>query len=222
MSEIGAERQARVREMLSCRLGSVTAVVEAVHRRHNTSAILRSCEAFGVHEVQMVSGEFQPSRGAARGAERWLQLERHAHTTPCVRSLKARGFRVFVADLVEGAHTVDTLPVDKPVAVLFGSEMVGVSEEARAVADGAVTVPMWGLTESLNVSVAAACILQRTTTRRRDFIGSAGDLDPARQQAFFDAWVIAETQARIARRSRVGEPDRDPCPATEDAPRPGE
>jgi tRNA (guanosine-2'-O-)-methyltransferase len=203
VSEIGLERQARVRAMLTRRLGSVTAVVEAVHRRHNTSAILRSCEAFGVHEVQMVTGQFRPSRGAARGAERWVELVRHPQTAPCVQGLKDRGFRVYVADLAPGAYTVDTMPVDQPVAVLFGSELVGVSDEARSVADGAVTVPMWGLTESLNVSVAAACILQRTTSRRRAHIGRTGDLDPARQEAFFDAWVIAETKARIARRKRV-------------------
>jgi tRNA (guanosine-2'-O-)-methyltransferase len=190
--------------MLTRRLGSVTAIVEAVHRRHNTSAILRSCEAFGVHEVQMVTGTFRPSRGAARGAERWVEIVRQPQTTPCIQALKDRGFRVYVADLAPGAYTVDTMPVDEPVAVLFGGELVGVSDEARAVADGAVTVPMWGLTESLNVSVAAACILQRTTARRRAFIGRSGDLDPARQQAFFDAWVISETKARIARRRRVG------------------
>ena len=75
---ISASRKARVRAALEHRLGSVVTVVEAVHRRHNTSAILRSCEAFGVHEVHMVTGPFRPAKGAARGAERWLDLRLHA------------------------------------------------------------------------------------------------------------------------------------------------
>lgn len=200
---IRAERRARVRAMLTRRLGSVVGIVEAVHRRHNTSAILRSCEAFGVHEVHMVTGPFRPAKGAARGAERWLELHRHEHITPCIEALQARGFRVYVADLADDAVTPDTLPVDGPVAVLFGSEMDGVSDEARAAADGAVIVPMSGLTASLNVSAAAACILQRVTTRRRARFDGPGDLDVARQDAFYEAWIGRELEARAGRRARL-------------------
>ena len=189
---IGAERKARVREALARRLGSITVIIEAVHRRHNTSAILRSCEAFGVHEVHMVTGHFHPSKGAARGAERWLELHRHAEVAPCIERLKARGFRVVVADLQPEAHSPDTVPIDTPLAVVFGNELHGVSDEAREAADGAVIVPMMGLTESLNVSVAAACILQRVTTRRREQIQARGDLHPDRAAAFDRAWQEAE------------------------------
>jgi tRNA (guanosine-2'-O-)-methyltransferase len=200
---IRAERVARVRAMLTRRLSTVVGVVEAVHRRHNTSAILRSCEAFGVHEVHMVTGPFRPAKGAARGAERWLELHPHETVTPCIEGLQARGFRVYVADLDDRAVTPDAVPVDGPVAILFGSEMSGVSGAARAAADGAVIVPMWGLTASLNVSVAAACILQRVTTRRRAAIGAEGDLDAGRQQAFFEDWLVREQEARRGRRARL-------------------
>ena len=199
---ISPGRKARVRAALLRRLGSVVVVVEAVHRRHNTSAILRSCEAFGVHEVHMVTGPFRPSKGAARGAERWLELHQHPEIGPCIAGLKARGFHVVVADLQDHAHTQDSVPVDQPVAIVFGNELEGVSDEARALADGAVVVPMLGLTESLNVSVAAACILQRLTTRRREQIDAAGDLSEARQASFDRMWQEREDEVRRARQQR--------------------
>lgn len=196
-------RKARVRAALDRRLASVVTVVEAVHRRHNTSAILRSCEAFGVHEVHMVTGPFRPSKGAARGAERWLELQLHAQIADSLDALRARGFRIVVGDLQDDAHTPDSVPVDGPLAVVFGNELEGVSDAARARADGAITVPMMGLTESLNVSVAAACILQRVTTRRRDHIGVPGDLPEARKDAFDRMWQAREDAVRLARQART-------------------
>lgn len=195
-----------MRAALQARMGSVVVVLEAVHRRHNVSAILRSAESFGVHEVHMVIGPFRPSKGAARGAERWVELHRHDSLGPCIADLKARGYRVVVADVGVGAASPEHVPVDQPLAILFGSEHTGVSELARSLADGAVTVPMRGLTESLNVSVAAACILQRVVERRRAHVGH-GDLEPARQDAFFDAWVLAEEEEKRGRRSRLAEDD---------------
>jgi len=200
------DRKERVRAALQARMGSVVVVLEAVHRRHNVSAILRSAESFGVHEVHMVIGPFRPSKGAARGAERWVELHRHDSLGPCIADLKARGYRVVVADVGVGAASPEHVPVDQPLAILFGSEHTGVSELARSLADGAVTVPMRGLTESLNVSVAAACILQRVVERRRAHVGH-GDLEPARQDAFFDAWVLAEEEEKRGRRSRLAEDD---------------
>jgi tRNA (guanosine-2'-O-)-methyltransferase len=119
-------------------------------------------------------------------------------------ALHERGFKIFVADLTDDAHNPSTLPVDGPVAILMGAELTGVSDEARAHADGAICVPMAGLTESLNVSVAAACILQRVTERRREIVGD-GDLPKDRQEAFFEAWKAREVLARqgLLARSRL-------------------
>ena len=199
---VGQERQARVRRMLADRLGSVVVLAEAIHRRHNTSAILRSCEAFGVHDVHLITGRFRTSRGAARGAERWLELSRWGSIAECIAHLRSRGFRIFIADLADDAYTPDSLPVDGPVAILFGNELNGVSDEARALADGAVIVPMRGLTESLNVSVAAACVLQRVSERRREVVG--GDLPAERQAAFFAAWLEREELSKRGVIARVG------------------
>ena len=200
---VSAERQDRVRRMLAARLGSVCVIAEAIHRRHNTSAILRPCEAFGVHEVHLITGKFRTSRGAARGAERWLELHRWSNLEECVASLKARGFSIWIADLADDAATPDTLPVSGPVAILFGNELNGVSPTARDLADGSVIVPMRGLTESLNVSVAAACVLQRVCERRRSVVGG-GDLPTAKQESFFAGWLAREEQSKLGVIARVG------------------
>jgi tRNA (guanosine-2'-O-)-methyltransferase len=181
--------------MLADRLGSIVVILEAVHRRHNASAIIRSCECFGVHEVHLVTSGFRPSKGAARGSERWVDVKCSDNIDDVVDSLRERGFKIFVADLDEHAHTPDSLPLDAPVAILMGAELTGVSDRARALADGSICVPMYGVTESLNVSVAAACILQRVTERKRAELGG-GDLSTNRQQEFFDAWQIREIETK--------------------------
>jgi tRNA (guanosine-2'-O-)-methyltransferase len=200
--EAWERRAGRVRAALAQRIGSVVAVVEAVHRRHNTSAILRSCEAFGVHEVHLISNDFRPAKGAARGSERWVDLRVHATTASSLSDLKARGFAIYVADLGVDAFTPDDVPLDRPLAVVFGGEVAGISDQARALADGVITVPMRGLTESLNVASAATCALYRLAERRRALLSGAGDLDPAREQAFYDAWQAEEQAARAGMDAR--------------------
>ena len=202
-SPISRERRERVRRVLAGRLASVVVIIESVRRRHNTSAILRTAEAFGLHEVHLVTGSFRPARGASRGAERWLELHRHAEVGPCIAALQARGFRVLIADLAESSFTPENVPVDRPIAILFGSETAGVSEEARALADGVITVPMDGLTESLNVSTAAACLISRVAQRRRAAHGP--DLEHERQEAFYADWIERESEARAGARARTEE-----------------
>ena len=98
---------------------------------------------------------------------------------------------------------IENVPVDRPVALLFGSETAGVSDEARALADGVITVPMDGLTESLNVSTAAACLISRVAQRRRAAFGP--DLEQERQDAFYADWVDRESEARAGAQARTEE-----------------
>lgn len=192
--EVTPERRARVEQALAQRTGSVVAVAEAVHRRHNTSAILRSCEAFGIHEVMLVTGGFQASPGAARGAERWVCSRAIPSIDSALEELKTRGFRIFVADFIQPSWTPEEVPVDQPLAVVFGSEARGVSEAARAHAFGAITIPMRGLTTSLNVSVSAALILRTVADRRRALVGA--DLSESEKSRFREQWLEQEREAR--------------------------
>lgn len=205
MQEMGEARRARVEAALARRLGSVVAVAESVRRRHNASAILRSCEAFGVHEVHLITAGFKVSPGAARGAERWVHKRRFDTTAESFADLRTRGFRVYVADLLPGAFTPESVPVDGPLAIVFGSELRGVSAEARAAADGAVRIPMLGLTASLNVSVSAAILLRAVTERRRAFLGAEGDLPAGVRDAFLHEWMDADARAERGRIARTEE-----------------
>lgn len=154
-------------DLMDRRIPDITVVLEAVRRRHNVSAILRSSEAFGLHEAHLVTNTFRPSVGSAKGAERWLELQLHDSPATCFEHLRARGYRIYVADFAEDALSPEEVPVDGPVAVLFGTELTGVSAEARALADGVVTIPMTGVTQSLNVAAAASVTLYTLTQRRR-------------------------------------------------------
>ena len=187
-------------DLLDRRRSDVIFVAEATHRRHNVSAIMRSAEAFGVHEAHLVAPTFKASKGAAKGAERWMDIHMHAETGACVAALRERGFRIYVADFEEGALTPADLPVDAPLALLFGGELAGVSEEARALADGAICIPMRGVTQSLNVSVAAAILLREACEKARSSGRPAG-ITGADRHRFLKSFLLRERERTGADRA---------------------
>ena len=156
-----------MRRVLEGRLGLVRCAVEAVYHRHNVSAILRSCDAFGVHHVHLVGGEGPAGTGPARGAERWLALHGHPTTADALAAVREAGCDLWVADLADDAVPPEQVPLDRPVCLWFGAELLGVSPEARAAARGVVGIPMAGMAQSLNVSVAAAVALRPVADRAR-------------------------------------------------------
>ena len=194
-------REKRMKEVVSKRLKDITLVAEGTHLRHNLSAIIRSAESFGVATVHLISAEKNTISGAAKGGERWVNLEIHEKTEQCFDLLKKQGYAIFVADLQEHAYTPDTLPLDRPVAVVMGTELVGVSAEAKKLADGAVILPMYGMTQSLNVSVASACLLYRLSSRMRE--ESKGFLSPAEQECLVTEWKERESAEKNTRQKRI-------------------
>lgn len=213
--EVGWPRVGRVLAALHRRVGSLVVACESVRRRHNTSAILRSAEAFGVHEVHLVTEAFRASPGASRASERWVDLRKFPSTEASFAELRQRGFRVAVADLGDAAWTPEDVPLDRPLAVLFGSEFTGVSAWAREHADGCVQIPMQGLTQSLNVSVSAAILIRTLTMRVRSLRGA--DLDEAAKRRFLAAWIEAEGSAKAGWLGRTGDA-ASPAAEPQDAP----
>ncbi len=181
-------RTLRMQTALAQRLRWVQCAVEAVYHRHNISAILRTCDALGIHYVHLIEGHFKPSPGAARGTERWLSLKQHSDPVEAIRSFQAQGARVFVADLADDALTPEQIPLDQPVVLWFGAELIGVSPEARAAADGVVSIPMHGFAQSLNVSVAAALTLRPVAEAARRQ-GENALLTPAEKEAIWATWM---------------------------------
>lgn len=198
-----AERRLqRLEAALSERLSFVRCAIQAVHHRHNMSAILRTADALGVHHVHLIEGHFEPSKGASRGAERWLDLHHHASVAEGIAAIQEAGCAVWVADLTEDSVPPEAIPLDRPVCLWFGAELIGVDPEAAAAADGVVHIPMRGLAQSLNVSVAAALAMRAVVERARDQHGEAALLPEAERKAVWRSWLDREEKLRDALQAR--------------------
>ncbi len=175
---LSPRRLERIEAVIAGRTDSVTVVLDGLIDPHNMSAVLRSADAFGIQQVQIVEGEepFVASARVTTGAERWLDLYRHRTAESCVAALRRHGFKLFVAQ-PGGLLMPDDLPEAAPrLAIAFGNEHQGVSSDLRELADGTCSVPMRGFVESLNVSVAAAITLHAAAR------GRAGDLSEQRRE----------------------------------------
>ncbi len=162
------ERLKRLEAVVDGRTDDIAIVLDRIADPHNSSAVLRSAEAFGVQQVHAIVGDygFRASAGVSKGTQRWLDVTRYESADACAARLREEGRKIYVA-----AMDGDTTPAelcDVPrVAVVFGNEHRGVSSEMRSHADGTFSIPMRGFVESLNVSVAAAITLQTLTSAGR-------------------------------------------------------
>jgi len=199
---ISEKRRGRLEKTVRNRLDGLTIVAEGTHLRHNLSAIIRTAESFGISTVHLISAEKQKMSGAAKGAERWVDLIVHNNTEQCFEYLKLQGYQIFVTDFQEDSYTPETAPVDRPVAIVMGTELIGVSEMAKKLSDGSIVIPMYGLTQSLNVSVASACVLQRLSTRMRD--AGVGLMSVENQDKLLNRWLQRDQQEKRNRRNRQG------------------
>jgi tRNA (guanosine-2'-O-)-methyltransferase len=125
---------------------------------------------------------FRFSPKVTQGAEQWIQVRRFRRAEPAFQELRARGFRIFAAT-PHGDLTLEELPADAPLALVFGNENVGLSPEVLGQCDGTFRIPMFGFTESLNVSVAAGIALYFVASARRRLLGKSGDLSSENQEA---------------------------------------
>jgi tRNA (guanosine-2'-O-)-methyltransferase len=185
------ERFAKLRAVLDRRQPDLTVLCEDVHKSHNISAILRTCDAVGVAELHAVSpgGEFARHRMVSGGSRKWVRSRVHRDIGDAVRQLHAEGFQVVAAHLSENATDYRGWDFTRPTALLLGAELLGVSDRAAALADAHLVVPMRGLVESLNVSVAAAVILYEAA-RQREAAGfyDRPRLDEARYRELLFEW----------------------------------
>jgi tRNA (guanosine-2'-O-)-methyltransferase len=202
---IAEPRRKRIDQILEARLAGLTIVLERLHDPHNGAAALRSCEAAGVGVIHVVESaeRFRFSEKVTQGCERWLELHRHRDTAAAVAALRAHGFRLAAA--VPGATaTLDDLDARLPTALWFGNEHDGLSSQACAAADVAFGLPLFGMTRSLNLSVAVALALFRAAERRRAALGQPGDLDATVQAGLRARWYREEIRGADAVLRRAG------------------
>lgn len=159
----------RLKSVLNHRMADLTVLLEHVEKPHNLSAILRSCDAVGVLEAHAVSFSGRPRtfNSTAQGSQRWVPLHDHADIGSAISHLKQRGFRLFGTNLSVDARDYRECDFTGPCAFVLGAEKWGLTEEATALMDQAVYIPMRGMVQSLNVSVATATLLFEALRQRQ-------------------------------------------------------
>jgi tRNA (guanosine-2'-O-)-methyltransferase len=162
-------RKMRFAEVLANRTNHFTIAVEDVYQFHNTSAVMRSCEVFGIQEINIVEQRFGKSidKEIAMGAQKWVDINKHENITDCIDVLRAKGYKIIATTPHDDSCLLHDFDVTQQSALFFGTEKEGLSEEVMGKADGYLKIPMVGFTESLNISVSAAIIIQDITTRLR-------------------------------------------------------
>lgn len=151
----------------------LTIVLEDIFQPHNASAVLRSCDCFGIQDVHIIenSNKYLVNPDVALGSSKWLNLVQYNssehNTRNCLEQLKAKGYRIVATTPHEKGFALDELPMDQKTALVFGTEMRGLTNEALEMSDAFVKIPMYGFTESLNISVSAALCLYHLTEKLR-------------------------------------------------------
>lgn len=170
---ITESRQARLTEILQNRTRHVTVVLEDLFQAQNISAVLRTCDCYGVQDVHVIQhrNEFEPNKDISMGADKWLSIHEYPHSDhnvkKCIDQLHEQGYWVAATLPDEQKRTIFDLPVERKTAFLFGTELTGLSDEAIRYADGNVLIPMYGFTESFNISNSAAIILSHFSEKMR-------------------------------------------------------
>jgi tRNA (guanosine-2'-O-)-methyltransferase len=205
------ERLERLRSVLTCRTRRLTLLLDQVHDAHNIAACARTCDAFGLQDLHVIPQTGKPlrlSKMVSTGAHRWITVHIHEDVTAARRALGARGYRVAVAEVEDGASssTPATIELTDPLCLAFGNERDGISEALREAADLRFHIPMAGFVESFNVSVAVAITVSRLRERLDGLDPANWRLSDDEQSALLDTWVVEDVpQARavlleIARR----------------------
>ncbi len=195
---ISPERFRKIRFMLLHRQPDLTVIMDNVNKAHNLSAIIRSCDGVGINEIHAVSYRkyIHTEQHAAAGASKWLTMNLYTDLPAAYRKVSESGMQILVATGKEGALDFREIDYTIPTALVVGAEWDGISEEAIEGADHAITVPMLGMVESLNVSVATAVILfeaQRQRTEKGMYKNPR--LDPAS----FDRMLFEYAYPRLSR-----------------------
>lgn len=205
------ERFQRIQQILDKRQPDLTVCMEDVHKPHNLAAMVRTCDAIGVHEVHAVwsSQQTRLAGGTATGSQNWVKLNSHTNVTAAISQLKAQGMQVLATNLSDTAVDFREVDYTKPTAILMGQEKFGITREALAMADQDIIIPMVGMVQSLNVSVATATILYEAQRQRQNAgMYDQPRLDEAeRQRVLFEGGY--ETLAKRCRQKGLTYPRID-------------
>lgn len=181
------ERRQRFDEVWGHRNSCLRLVLENIYQSLNASAIVRTADALGIHHLHIVEDEhpWTINRKISKGALDWLQLENTKSVENTLLSLKSKGFQIAVTDFTPDSISIYDYNPTSPVAVVMGTELTGISETARKMADVSLVIPMMGFTQSLNVSVAAGIVLSQLSPKTR----ALNDTFPYSEEQRLDAML---------------------------------
>lgn len=204
------ERKARIDEVVAQRTRTLTVVMEAFCDPQNVNAVLRTCEAFGIQELHAIEGPmkaYDRNKKISQNADKWLDVHRWSSTAECLETLRRDGFAIYATHLDDGAVPLGALSFAGKVALVFGNENRGVSQDALALADATYAIPMRGFMQSFNVSVAAAISIAKAVERREAERGRHGDLGEVEAAALRERFYVqaVKQRARIAKAERVAD-----------------
>lgn len=161
-SFVSERRLGRLKEVLDKRTNHLTIVLEDVYQSHNFSAVLRSADIFGIQTLNFIENrnKYKVSEDVSMGSTQWLSINRYQNkennTKQCLQDLKAKGYKIVATSLHKNSISLNQLSLEQPIALVFGTELTGITKDVEDVADEFVTLPMFGFTESFNISVCAA------------------------------------------------------------------
>ena len=190
-SYLTPRRKALFEQVVAQRSRFLTVVTEDVYQLHNSSAVMRSCEVFGVQDVHIIEENLgkKLDREIAMGAQKWIDVHRHSRAEDCMVHLRRLGYQLVATTPHNDSCLLEDFKMDRPVALFFGKEKEGVSETVMEGVDGYLKIPMYGFTESLNISVSAAIIIQELTSRMRQQ-GLDWQLSAEEQHALLQQWTM--------------------------------
>ncbi len=154
-------------EVISQRTRHFTVATEDVYQLHNTSAVMRTCDVFGIQDLHVVDDNFgkRIEKEIAKGAQKWVNLYKYDSIDNCMERLRKNGYQIIATTPHNDSQLLQDFDITKKAAFFFGKENVGLSDKVLNEADGFLKIPMYGFSESLNVSVSAAIILQSIVTK---------------------------------------------------------
>ncbi|MEW6467318.1 MAG: RNA methyltransferase [Bacteroidota bacterium] len=190
---VSENRRKKFDEVIRYRTRHITIALEDIYQPHNASAVLRSCDCFGIQDVHIIENRnaYTVNPDVALGSFKWLSLYKYnqeeSNTASCIRHLKQKGYRI-IATTPHTDNSIDDLDISAPLCLFFGTELEGITDEVRQAADGLVKIPMFGFTESFNISVSAALCLHTLVSKlHRSPI--AWQLSESEQEAILLEWL---------------------------------
>lgn len=188
------KRKALFQNVLAERTKHFTVVLEDIYQAHNASAVVRTCDIFGIQDIYAIENRYtnKVSRHVAKGSQKWLDIHRYReqtnNTAHCIADLRAKGYQIIGTTPHNDSCLLPDFDVTKKSAFVFGVEKEGISDYIKEEADGFLKIPMVGFTESLNISVAAAIILQDVTSRAKQE-GVEWQLNASEKQEIYEDWI---------------------------------